>query len=141
MSIPIWVLLAFALWTLFVLGATIGVYRWGRILTGRAGFQDYGDYRIEGRDWYKRAMRAHANCIENLPIYGAIVLAAMTAGAKGTAMDVLALVLIVARVGQTFVHVAFEQKNVAVGFRSLFYNTQWICMLSMGILVAITAAK
>ena len=141
MTIPLWVLLAFALWTLFVLGSTIGTYRWGRILTGRARFEDYGQYRIEGSAWYKRAMRAHANCLENLPIYGAIVVVALAIGASGTALNVLALVLIVARVAQTFVHVAFEQTNVVVSFRSAFYNTQWVCMVAMGILVAIQAAQ
>lgn len=70
-------------------------------------------------------MRAHANCIENLPIYGAIVFVAFVVHARGTALDVLALILIAARVGQTFMHVTFEQTNVVVGFRSGFYNTQW----------------
>ena len=141
MQIPLYVLLAFALWTLFVLGATIGTYRWGHILTGRGRFEDYGRYRVEGTGWYPRAMRAHANCLENLPIYGAIVVVGLAVGAGSSALDVLALVLIVARVGQTFVHIAFEQTNVVVGFRSLFYNTQWICMVTMGILVAIQAAS
>ncbi|MGD8316465.1 MAG: MAPEG family protein [Myxococcales bacterium] len=141
MTIPLYVLLAFALWTLFVLGATIGTYRWGHILTGRARFEDYGRYRIEGTGWYARAMRAHANCLENLPIYGAIVLVGVALGAGSPALDVLALILIVARVAQTFVHVAFEQTNVVVAFRSTFYNTQFICMIAMGIMVAIQVAR
>jgi len=35
MPIPVWVLLGFAAWTLFILFTTVGVYRWSRILTGR----------------------------------------------------------------------------------------------------------
>lgn len=35
MTIPLWVLLGFAGWTLVVLSATVGVYRWFSILTGR----------------------------------------------------------------------------------------------------------
>jgi hypothetical protein len=35
MTIPVWVLLGFAAWTLLTLFTTIGVYRWTRILTGR----------------------------------------------------------------------------------------------------------
>ena len=32
MPIPVWVLLGFAAWTLLILFATVGVYRWSRIL-------------------------------------------------------------------------------------------------------------
>jgi uncharacterized MAPEG superfamily protein len=41
MTIPLWVLLGFAGWTLFVLFGTIGVYRWSRILTGRARIAEW----------------------------------------------------------------------------------------------------
>jgi hypothetical protein len=56
------------------------VYRWSRILTGRVPIRDFRADRIEGDDWYKRAMRAHANCVENLPVFGAIVLALRASG-------------------------------------------------------------
>lgn len=36
MTTPAWVLLAFAAWTLATLFVGVGVYRWGRILAGRA---------------------------------------------------------------------------------------------------------
>jgi hypothetical protein len=36
MTIPLWVLLGFAAWTLLTLFTTVGVYRWTRILTGRS---------------------------------------------------------------------------------------------------------
>jgi uncharacterized MAPEG superfamily protein len=136
MTIPQWVLLGFAMWTLLVLGATIGVYRWGHILSRRAKFADYGEYRIEGRGWYSRSMRAHANCIENLPVFASIVFIATIASAKGGVMDTLAIAFAIGRVCQTFVHVSFPQTNVVVGFRSLFYNAQWLCMIVMGGLAA-----
>ena len=60
-------LLGFAAWTLLLLSATVGVYRWSRILTGRAGAGAFQADNIQGEEWYKRAMRAHANCMENLP--------------------------------------------------------------------------
>lgn len=41
MSLSAWMLLAFATWTLLLLMATIGVYRWSHILMGRTG----GDQR------------------------------------------------------------------------------------------------
>ena len=36
MTIPQWTLLGFAAWTLALLVATVGVYRWGNILFSKA---------------------------------------------------------------------------------------------------------
>jgi uncharacterized membrane protein YecN with MAPEG domain len=140
MTIPVWVLLAFAVWTLLTLAATVGVYRWSRILGRKARIADFGYYRIEGEDWYKRALRAHANCVENLPVYGAVVVVAVVAGVDTSVLDVLALVLIAARVVHTLVHVLFEQMTVVVSFRSAFYNVQWACMFIMALVIAAAAA-
>jgi hypothetical protein len=46
MNIPVLVLLGFAAWTLLTLSATIGVYGWNRILTGRATIAEWrADFR------------------------------------------------------------------------------------------------
>lgn len=73
MILPVWMLVGFAAWTVLLLLATVGVYRWSRILTGRVAIREFRADQIEGAEWYKRAMRAHANCVENLPAFGAIV--------------------------------------------------------------------
>jgi len=52
----------------------------GRILTGRVPIREFRADRVEGDDWYRRAMRAHANCVENLPVFGVIVLALYASG-------------------------------------------------------------
>ncbi len=140
MSIPVWVLLAFAMWTLLVLATTVGVYRWFRILTRRAHFGDYGEYKLEGQDWYKRGLRAHANCVENLPVYAAIVVAIEVSAVHETVLDALALALIGLRILHTLVHVGFRQTNRVVMYRSLLFNSQWAIMIAMGVLVAIAAA-
>jgi MAPEG family len=75
MPITLWVLLGFAAWTLLLLFATVGVYRWTRILTGRATIAAWRVDEPQGSEWYRRAVRAHMNCVENLPIYTAIVVA------------------------------------------------------------------
>jgi uncharacterized MAPEG superfamily protein len=126
-----WVLLAFAAWTLLVLAGSVGLYRWSRILSRRKQIADFAEYRIEGVGWYKRGMRAHANCVENLPIYGAIVVVIMAAGIDRPSLDVLALILFGARILQSMVHVLFEQTDFVVAFRSIFYNTQFACMAAM----------
>jgi hypothetical protein len=33
MMVPVWMLVGFAAWTVLLLLATVGVYRWSRILT------------------------------------------------------------------------------------------------------------
>lgn len=132
MTIPVWVLLAFAVWTLLTLTTTVGVYRWGHILTGRASISEWNPDVPQGSDWYRRAMRAHMNCVENLPVYGAIVVALVATGTTGLALDVLAIVLIVARVCQTLLHIGTRPGEFTAGLRFTFFFVQLICMLAMG---------
>jgi len=139
MTIPVWVLLLFAGWTLATLLATVGVYRWSRILTGRATLSEFRADELQGSDWYRRAMRAHANCVENLPVYAALVVVIVASGVRSPTLDGLAAVLLAARVLQTITHVAVEQSNVAVGVRFAFFLAQLVCMAGMGILVALRA--
>ena len=87
MTIPLWMLLGFATWTLILLMAFIGGYRWVNILFWKAPIASFRSDRLEGQDWYRRGTRAHANCVENLPVFGAIVLAISTAGVNGLAVD------------------------------------------------------
>ena len=140
MSVPVWVLLGFAGWTLVTLFGTIGVWRWSRILTGRAALVDFRPDEPQGPDWYRRAMRAHANCLENLPVYAAIVVAIEASGIESPTHDMLAVILLLARVAQTVVHVAFEPTNPIVAVRFAFFVTQAVCMFWMGISTALLAA-
>jgi uncharacterized MAPEG superfamily protein len=135
MNIPVWVLLGFAVWTLLVLMLTVGVYRWARILTGRVPIRGWQADGQQGSEWYRRAMRAHANCVENLPVYGAIVVVIVAAGLRDPWLDRLAITLLAARVAHTVVHVAFEQTNVVAGTRFAFFFTQVLCMLGMAAVI------
>ena len=104
MTIPVWVLLGFAAWTLLTLFTTVGWYRWSRILTGRGQLSEFRADVVDGDDWYRRAMRAHANCVENLPVYTAVVFALTAIGLKSTTVDTLAMTLLAARIGRTTAH-------------------------------------
>ena len=137
MSIPVWVLLAFAVWTMLVLMLTVGIYRWGLVFAGRAEVKEFRADRVEGSDWYRRSMRAHLNCIENLPVYGAIVLVIVVSGAGSSTLDILALTLMGARVMQTLIHVSFVQTNFVAVLRFGFFFVQLICMLSMAALIVL----
>ncbi|HZX24980.1 MAG TPA: MAPEG family protein [Woeseiaceae bacterium] len=139
MTIPVWVLLAFAGWTLLTLTSTVGLYRWGHILTGRASLSEWNPDLPQGSDWYRRAMRAHMNCVENLPVYGAIVVALVASGTTGPSLDVLAIVLIVARVCQTLLHIGTRPGEFTAGLRFTFFFVQLICMLAMGGIVVARA--
>ena len=75
MTVPVGMLLGFAAWTLLLLVITVGIYRWSLILTRTAAIASFPADAIEGAGWYQRGTRAHANCIENLPVFGAIVIA------------------------------------------------------------------
>ena len=138
MNIPILVLLGFAAWTLFTLSATIGVYRWRRILTGEVSVAEWRADLPQGCEWYQRAMRAHMNCVENLPY--SVVFAATATGLKSTMVDTLAMTLLAARIGQTLVHVALPPTNKAASLRFALFAVQVVCMISMGALTAIHAA-
>lgn len=139
MPFHVWVLLLFAGWTVAVLFASVGIYRWSHILLGRKQIREFPADRIEGADWYRRAMRAHANCVENLPVYGAIVVAALAVDAGAPALNVLAGVVLAARVIQSTIHIAFAETNAAVAARFAFYAAQIVCFFLMGILVALAA--
>jgi uncharacterized MAPEG superfamily protein len=117
-------LLGFAAWTLLLLIFTVGVYRWSRILTGRVPKGGFPADKVEGEDWYRRSMRAHGNCVENLPVFGAIVFALYVTGVSSPAVDTLAISILVARVMQSLIHVCFVQTNAVVLFRFTFFSVQ-----------------
>ena len=124
MTFPVWMLVGFAVWTVLLLLATVGVYRWSRILTGRAAIREFRADQIEGADWYKRAMRAHANCVENLPVFGAIVFGLYVGNVGGALVNALAIAVLVARIMQSLVHVCFVQTNTVTAVRFGFFFVQ-----------------
>ena len=137
MTVPTWMLLGFATWTALLLLFTVGIYRWGRIFTGRVAIRDFPADAAGGEEWYKRATRAHANCIENLPVFGAIVFALYVGQVTGAWVDALAITVLVARVIQSMVHVCFVHTNTVASVRFTFFFVQFICFFWLiGIIVA-----
>jgi uncharacterized MAPEG superfamily protein len=141
MPIPVWVLLGFAAWTLLILFTTVGVYRWSRILTGRTAISEWRADEQQGSEWYRRAVRAHLNCLETLPVYTAIVIALLTAHVSSPLLDGLAITILVARMCQSLVHLLLQQTNTVAGIRFAFFLVQAICMIAMGVLVALSAQR
>jgi uncharacterized MAPEG superfamily protein len=135
MILPVWMLVGFAAWTVLLLLATVGVYRWSRILTGRVAIREFRADQIEGADWYKRAMRAHANCVENLPVFGAIVLGLYVGNVGSALVNALAIAVLVARIMQSLVHVCFVQTDIVTSVRFGFFFVQIVSFLWLTVIL------
>jgi uncharacterized MAPEG superfamily protein len=139
MTIPMSMLLGFTTWTVLLLMATVGVYRWVKILLGRAPISSFRSDQLEGEDWYRRGTRAHANCVENLPVFGAIVLVISAIGVTGSAVNSLCTIVLIARVCQSLVHVSHVQTDAFVAVRFSFFCVQLVCFLAL-IVIAVSHA-
>ncbi len=131
MTIPMWMLLGFATWTLLLLIGTVSVYRWVKILFRRTAISSFRSDQVEGEDWYRRGTRAHANCVENLPVFGAIVLVISAAGVTGSLVNYLCAIVLIARVCQSLVHVSHVQTDAFVAVRFTFFCVQLVCFLAL----------
>ena len=136
MTIPQWTLLGFTTWTLLLLMATVGVYRWGNILFANAAIASFRHDAPEGAGWYQRGTRAHANCIENLPVFGAIVYLVSALGLQGPVVDALCTAVLAARIVQSCVHILHVQTNAFVAVRFSFYSVQLVAFLVLLVMTA-----
>src|SRR5262245_21018622 len=141
MTIPQWTLLGFAAWTLALLVATVGVYRWGKILFAHAGIASFRSDALEGAGWYQRGTRAHANCIENLPVFAVVVYLIDVTHLHGTLIDGLCVATLAARIVQSLVHISHEQTNAFVAVRFSFYSVQLVSFVVLIYLVAGSVAS
>ena len=139
MSIPVWALLAFAMWTIAILMLGVGVYRWSLVFAGKAELKSFPGDEPHGPPFYRRSVRAHANCVENLPVFAAIVLATQAAGLHSATLDVLSVGVIAARVVQTSAHLA-SGSNAAIAVRGTFFSVQLAAFVWMVTLVVLHAA-
>jgi uncharacterized MAPEG superfamily protein len=138
MTVPVWMLLGFATWTVLLLLFTIGIYRWSRILSGRVPIRNFPADAVGGEDWYRRATRAHANCIENLPIFGAIVLGLYVSNVASTLVNALAVTVLIARILQSLVHVCLVHTNTVASARFAFFFVQVVCFLWLVGIIVVT---
>ena len=70
------------------------------------------------------------NCVENLPLFAAVVLTGHVSGLTTGAFATLSQVYIVARVAQSIIHVA-SGTAMAVNLRFTCFVVQVGCLLSM----------
>lgn len=100
---PITALIGFAAWTLLLVAGMAFGYRGFRVLGGTPINSWKRGEAIADPSLVKRAIDAHANCVENLPIFAVIVLSA-AALAKLPAIALLAPYVLYARLAQSLVH-------------------------------------
>ncbi len=140
MRLSLWMLLCFAGWTLLVLIIGVGVRRWTAVLRGKSDLMSFPADVPHGSASYRRAMRAHANCLESLPVFASIVLIGAVTGLNPKGMDALAVTVMGARVAQTSVHLLFAERNLTIAVRFAFFLLQIAAMIAMGLLLAHSAA-
>jgi len=141
MTLPLWMLLGFAAWTLFVLLVGVGVHRWLLIFRGRAELASFPGGTVHGSPFYRRATRAHANCVENLPVFAAVILVAAAAHVDPPHLGGLAAVTLAARIGQTSIHMLLPETNRSIAVRFTFFLVQVLAMVAMMVLIVAAAAS
>lgn len=123
-------LVGFAAWTL-ILVLMIGLMRAFAVVTGKRAPNQFDPGGSDFGEFSGRVCRAHANCYENLPIFGALIAVALITGRQG-ATDGLAMWFLAARIGQSLVHL-ISTSNLAVNIRFAFYLAQWFMMAVMAV--------
>lgn len=129
-------LVGFALWTL-ALVALVFLYRGLRFLKGKPiNSWPRGNKPSDDSPFIKRAEDAHANCLENLPVFAVVVLAAVAMDKSG-AVNTLAPWVLYARIGQTLAHLS-GTGPAHVFVRASFWSVQLgLCLwMAVRLLVA-----
>ena len=137
MTQSLYSLLGFVVWTMLVVGVGIGFPRVSAILGRRAAPKSFPADVPHGEDRYRRTMRAHANCVENLPIFAVLVLIGRSISLESPTFETLALLVLVARMAQTTVHVA-SGSNRAVIVRFVFFSAQFSCFAAMAAILVLS---
>jgi uncharacterized MAPEG superfamily protein len=115
-------LIAFSLWTL-ALVALVFLYRGLRFLRGTPiNHWPRGNKPGDDAAFIKRVEDAHANCLEMLPVFAAIVLGAAAMG-KGEGIAALAPCVFYARMGQSLAHL-WGVGRLQVLVRATFWSAQ-----------------
>ncbi len=122
-------LLGFTTWTL-ILVAGVFLYRGLKFATGTPiNHWPRSAKPTDDAALVKRLEDAHANCLENLPIFAALVLAAAAMG-KLDAIAMLAPWALYARVGQSLVHLS-GVGQIQVFVRATFWTVQLVVFFWM----------
>lgn len=121
MSNTAFALIGFIAWTLFLLllMETIRTYL---VVTGRVPANGFTPDNGNLSPFMQRLARAHANCLEGLPIFGGLLIFALLLD-KTEITDLLAPWLLAARIVQSVIHLV-STSAVAVSLRFTAFAVQ-----------------
>ncbi len=95
-------LTGFVAWALLLL-VLMEIIRSKLVVTGAVAANGFRPDNSNLSPFMQRLARAHANCLEGLPIFGGLMLIAVIAG-KSSVTDPLAFAFLAARIVQTLIH-------------------------------------
>ena len=121
MSSTLSALLGFLGWTLFLL-LLMEAMRARLVIAGEVPANGFDPANSNLSPFMQRLARAHANCLEGLPVFGGLMLLAVVAGRSGVT-DPLAYVLLGARIVQSTIHLA-STSSAAVNARFAAFAVQ-----------------
>jgi len=126
-------LIFYALWAI-ALVLMVGADRVLQVMRGDAKITQFTPGVPHGSDSYWRINRAHLNTVENLPIFAAIVLSGWVAGMESHLFNLLATIVVVARIVQSVIHI-LSGSALAIRFRFSALAVQLVCEIWMAILI------
>lgn len=118
MSQTLLALLGFISWALLLL-VLMEVIRSKLVLGGQVAANGFDPENSSLSPFMQRLARAHANCVEGLPIFGGLMLVAVIAG-KSSVTDPLAYTLLAARIIQSSIHLASTSSTAVTARFSAF---------------------
>ena len=121
MTVPLWGLLAFIIWSMFIVALLLATRL--RHLNAGGSPLDFGDPTGNKLLW--RIFRAQANCAENLPLYAGIVLLLEVRGVANIIIDSLAITYIGFRILHSLIHIFGFNPN----FRVACLGVQFACLI------------
>lgn len=125
---PMTALIAYAAWTLLLMFLAVN-WRGFEILRGMPANSWTRGQAKASPAWVTRMEHAHMNCLENLPIFAVIVLAAYGLE-KVPLILALAPLVLLARLGQSITHV-IGTSHLLVLIRATFFTVQVLLMFFM----------
>lgn len=121
MSHTLLALFGFICWTLALL-VLMEAIRCKLVFTGEVEANGFNPQNSNLSPFMQRLARAHANCLEGLPVFGGLMVVAILAG-KSSVTDPLAYALLAARILQSTIHLA-STSSTAVTARFAAFAVQ-----------------
>lgn len=129
LHLPILALLGYAFWAILLVLFVVTL-RSAQVMAGAKKLTDFPSGQRHGSDFEWRANRAHANAVENLPIFAAVVLAGSVLEVPGDLFGLLAVAVLAFRILQSLIHLT-SGTGVALMLRFSAYAVQLAAIVWM----------